>query len=89
MNVDYEYGRISDIPDGWDRSKKGNLTRRCRYGRVTVFRYPDGSRYEGIYGIIHVRSGIGSEPIFDEARYDTEEDALYAAQDIIESEMLE
>jgi hypothetical protein len=44
---DYEYGRISDdeLPAGFERSKRGNATRKCRYGRVIVFRHPDGSRY--------------------------------------------
>src|SRR5262249_25247839 len=88
---DYEYGRLSDrrIPNDWDRSRKGNLTRKCRYGRITIFRHPDGSRFEGEYGIIHVRKGAGSEPVFDPTRYECEEDALYAADNIIEQEQLE
>jgi hypothetical protein len=90
-DYEYEFGRLSDrhLPDGWDRSKRGNLTKKCRFGRVTVFRHPDTSRYSGEYGVMHVRSGPGSEPTFDDSRYQTEQDALYAASDLIEREVLE
>jgi hypothetical protein len=84
-----EYGTVQNPPPGWTRSKRDNLTKKCARARITVFRHPDGSRYEGMYGVMWVRSGEGSEPQYHDERYSTESEALDQARHIIYTEDLE
>src|SRR5262249_33197606 len=88
---DYVHGRLADhrVPDDWERSKKDNLTCKLRRGRVTIFLHPHTSPHAGMYGIVWIRSGVGSEPVFLGDRWETEEDALWYAKQLIEEEMLE